>query len=259
MGLRRETVVRRFTRGQEMTNRMTDLNIALVMFDGAEEQDVVGPWEMFWWATTFDNHPEAKDMTEADFSYTFNSDNSRRLPNIFTVAPTTAPITMSSGMRFLADYSFENVPAANVVVVPGGEGARATEKLKANGTLDYIHRIGTAKDTKYVMSVCTGSFVLGHAGLLDGVQCTTYMNQYDRFSREIPSAKLVRNTSINFVQDGKHLTSNGPCSGLATSLRLVEDHVGTRKKDKLRELLSFVYPTAKGLILKDGTLTDHNV
>jgi transcriptional regulator GlxA family with amidase domain len=244
-----------------MTNQMKDLNIALVMFDGAEEQDVVGPWEMFWWATTFDSHPEAKDMTEADFGYTFNTsgNTSRRLPNIFTVAPTTDPITMSSGMRFLADYSFGNVPSANVVVVPGGEGARATEALKANGTLDYIHKLGTQKDCKYVMSVCTGSFVLGHAGLLDGVHCTTYMNQYNRFAHELPAAKLVRNTEINFVQDGKHLTSNGPCSGLATSLRLVEDHVGTRKKDKLRELLSFVYPTAKGLILENGSLTEHNV
>jgi len=245
-----------------MTNQMKDLNIALVMFDGAEEQDVVGPWEMFWWATTFDNHPKDKDMSEEDFSYTFNStpaNTSRRLANIFTVAPTTDPITMSSGMRFLADYNFGNAPKANVIVVPGGEGARATEQLKANGTLDYIHKVGTQKDCKYVMSVCTGSFVLGHAGLLDGIHCTTYMNQYNRFGREIPSAKLVRNMEINFVQDGKHLTSNGPCSGLATSLRLVEDYVGTRKKDKLRELLSFVYPTAKGLILENGSLIEHNV
>lgn len=241
-----------------MTNQMKDLNIALVMFDGAEEQDVVGPWEMFWWGTTFDGLPEDTDVTEDNFSYTFNN-VSRKLPNVFTVAPTTDPTTMSSGMRFLADYTFANAPAANVVVVPGGEGARDTEKLKANGTLDYINKLGTQKDCKYVMSVCTGSFVLGHAGLLDGIHCTTYMNQYNRFAREIPSARLVRDTSINFVQDGKHLTSNGPCSGLATSLRLVEDHVGTRKKDKLRELLSFVYPTAKGLILNKGSLTEHNV
>jgi len=237
---------------------MKDLSIALVMFDGAEEQDVVGPWEMFWWATTFDGHPEDKDMTEADFGYTFNS-TTRRLPNVFTVAPTTEPTTMSSGMRFFADHTFESAPQANVIVVPGGEGARATEQLKANGTLDYINRVGTHKDCKYIMSVCTGSFVLGHAGLLDGITCTTYMNQYNRFEQEIPSAKLVRNTDINFVQDGKHLTSNGPCSGLATSLRLVEDYVGTRKKDKLKELLSFVYPTAKGVILENGSLREHNV
>lgn len=241
-----------------MSNQMRDLNIAIIMFDGAEEQDVAGPWEMFWWATTFDTLPEADDVTEENFSYTFNS-TSRRLPNLFTVAPTTEPLTMSSGMRFLADYTFDDAPAANVVVVPGGEGARATETLKANGTLDFIHKLGTQTDNRYIMSVCTGSFVLGHAGLLDGIHCTTYMNQYKRFEREIPAAKLVRNTEINFVQDGKHLTTNGPCSGLATSLRLVEVHVGTRKKDKLRELLSFVYPTAKGLILENGALVEHNV
>ncbi len=245
-----------------MTNKMTDLNIAIVMFDGAEEQDIVGCWEMFWWATTFDDHPEEKDMTEPDFSNIFGEESagaSRKLPNIFTVAPTTSPLSMSSGMRFLPDFSFADAPPANVVVVPGGVGARATEQLKENGTLGYIHQVGTQADCKYVVSVCTGSFVLGHAGLLDGVCCTTYMNQYDRFEREIPSAKLVRDPSINFLQDGKYLTSNGPCSGQATSLRLVEDHVGTRKKDKLRELLSFVYPTAKGLIYDNGSMIAHNV
>ena len=245
-----------------MSNAMTDLNIALIMFDGAEEQDIVGCWEMFWWATKFDTHPAEKDMTEADFNTFFNRENdggSRRMPNIFTVSATASPILMSSGMRFLADYSLDNAPHANVVVVPGGEGARATDQLRANGTIETIHKLGTQADTKYVVSVCTGSFVIGHAGLLDGVCCTTYSNQYDRFSREIPAAKLVRNPGINFVQDGKILTSNGPCSGLATSLRLVEDYVGTRKKDKLRQVLSFVYPPAKGLILENGSLIDHTV
>jgi len=245
-----------------MTNKMSDLSIAIVMFDGAEEQDIVGCWEMFWWATKFDDHPEDKDITEADFSYTFGEEDqgsSRKLPNIFTVAPTTSPLSMSSGMRFLPDYSFDNAPHANVVVVPGGVGARAIDQLQENGTLRYINKLATQEDSKYVVSVCTGSFVLGHAGLLDGVHCTTYMNQYDRFEREIPSAKLTRNTEINFVQDGKFLTTNGPCSGQATSLRLVEDHVGTRKKDKLKELLSFVYPVAKGLIYDNGMLIEHNV
>ncbi len=53
----------------------------------------------------------------------------------------------------------------------------------------------------------------------------------------------------------------GPTERSTTSVgwRRKRDHVGARKKDKLRELLSFVYPTAEGLILKDGTLVEHNV
>ena len=104
-----------------MSNKMTDLNIALILFDGAEEQDIVGCWEMLWWANRFDNHPADKDMTEADFHTIFNS-GSRKLPNLFTVSATDAPITMSSGMRFLPDYNFNNAPHANVVMVPGGVG-----------------------------------------------------------------------------------------------------------------------------------------
>ena len=244
-----------------MSNKMKDLNIAVVMFDGGEEQDIVGCWEMYSWATEYDDLPEDEEVTEANFAYTFNKAGGvgQSQPNLFTVAHTTSPMVMSSGMKFVADYTFDNAPAANVIVVPGGEGARAIEKLKENGTIDYIRRVGTQVNVKYVLSVCTGSFVLGAAGLLDEVNCTVYMNQYERFGREVPTAKLVRDREINFLQDGKILTSNGPCSGLATSLRLIEDYVGTRKKDKVRELLSFVYPVAKGLIYDNGALNEHNV
>ena len=76
---------------------MNDLSMALVMFDGAEEQDVVGPYEMFWWMTAFQELPTDRPIEESDFSYTFNLKDGTT-PNVFTVAPTTDPIVMSSGM-----------------------------------------------------------------------------------------------------------------------------------------------------------------
>ena len=50
-----------------MSNKMKDLNIAVVMFDGGEEQDIVGCWEMFSWATEYDDLPEDEEVTEASF------------------------------------------------------------------------------------------------------------------------------------------------------------------------------------------------
>lgn len=163
----------------QMSNKIKDFNIAVIMFDGGEEQDIVGCWEMFSWATEYDDLPEDEEVTEANFAYTFNKAGGmgQSQPDLFTVAHTTSPMVMSSGMKFVADYTFDNTPAANVIGVPGSEGARAIEKLKEYGTIDYIRRVGTQEDIKYVLSVCTGSFVLGAAGLLDEVNCTVYMNQ----------------------------------------------------------------------------------
>ncbi|MGP1665630.1 MAG: DJ-1/PfpI family protein [Rhodanobacter sp.] len=237
---------------------MNDLSIALVMFDGAEEQDVVGPYEMFWWMTAFQELPTDRPIKESDFSYTFNLKDGTT-PNVFTVAPTTDPIVMSSGMKFIADFSYETAPPANVVVVPGGHGARNIPALEANGTLDYIKGIANAETCKYVMSVCTGTFVLGAAGLLDDKHCLVYSNQFERFEREVPAAKLVKDGSLSFVQDGRVFTSNGPCSGLATSLRLVEVHCGTGYKNNLRELLAYLAPPVKGAVSENGTLTEATV
>ena len=84
---------------------MNDLSMALVMFDGAEEQDVVGPYEMFWWMTAFQELATDRPIKESDFSYTFNLKDGTT-PNVFTVAPTTDPIVMSSGMKFIARNNF---------------------------------------------------------------------------------------------------------------------------------------------------------
>jgi len=236
-------------------NRLEDLNFAILMFDGAEEQDVVGAWEMFWWGTNFESLPRDKYVTNDEFAHAFGAD--KDIPNVYTVAYTTKPIRMSSGMKFIADYSFDNAPKPDVIVVPGGLGGRNLKVLEDNGTIDYIKKV--VPDCKYVMSVCTGTFLLGGAGVLDGKSCTTYHNQYERFIRENPKAKLVQGEQLSFVQEGNLLTSDGPCSGLATSLRLIELHCGTDYKDMVRNLLAYLVPPVKGILLENGVQKEIHV
>jgi AraC family transcriptional activator FtrA len=104
------------------------------------------------------------------------------------------------------------------------------------------------------MSVCTGTFLLGAAGLLDGRHCTVSSHQYGRFEKEVPKAKLVKDASLSFVQEGNLFTSNGPCSGLATSLRLIEVHCGKGYKNNLRELLAYITPPVKGALVENGKI-----
>jgi hypothetical protein len=78
---------------------MDDLVIAVVMFDGAEEQDIVGPYEMFWWMSLFGKLPPAQPISESDFLTTFTS-REGSWPNLFTVAPTAGPATTDASVRF---------------------------------------------------------------------------------------------------------------------------------------------------------------
>jgi len=144
---------------------MDDLSIAVVVFEGAEEQDVVGPYEMFWWMSLFQDLPPDRPIGESDFADAFYPEDGSP-PKVFTVAPTTDTYRMTSRMRFIPDFSYDNAPAANMIVAPGGRGARDIPALQKNGTIDYIKKVASAPGCKYVMSVCTGAFLLGAAGLL---------------------------------------------------------------------------------------------
>jgi len=242
-----------------------DLSIAVPIFEGAEEQDVVGPVEMFYWMSLFEAlPPDRRPIGEPDFAVDFITESEfaeyfypKVAPKakVFTVAPTIKPYRMSSGMQCIPDFSYDNAPAANMIVAPGGRGAHDIPARHKEGTIDYIKKVANAPGSKYVMSVCTGAFLLGAAGLLDGRHCQVSSHNYRRFEREVPKAKLLKDPSLNFVQDGNLFTSNGPCSGLATALRVVEVHCGTGRKNNLRELIEYKVPPAKGAVAENNKIT----
>jgi putative intracellular protease/amidase len=254
---------------QNVNTCMDDLSIAVPIFDGAEEQDVVGPLEMFFWMSLFEAlPPDRRPIGEPDFAVNFITESEfeeyfypKLAPKakVFTVGPTIRSYRMSSGMQWTPDFSFESAPTANMIVAPGGRGAHDIHARRKEGTIEYIKRVGNAPDNKYVMSVCTGAFLLGAAGLLDGRHCQVSSHNYLRFEREVPKAKLIRDPSLNFVQDGNLFTSNGPCSGLATALRVVEVHCGTGYKNNLRELIEYIVPPVKGALVENGRIANITV
>jgi transcriptional regulator GlxA family with amidase domain len=243
---------------------MDDLSIALLIFEGGEEQDIVGPYEMFYWMSLFEGlPPDRRPIGEPDFTVNFITESEfedyfypKVAPKakVFTVAPAIKTYRMSSGMQWTPDFSYHGAPAANMIVAPGGRGAHDFPARHKDGTIDYIKRVGNAPGTKYVMSVCTGAFLLGTAGLLDGGHYQVSSHYYSRFEREVPNAKLLKDPSLNFVQDGNLFTSNGPCSGLATALRVVEVHCGTGYKNNLRELIEYIVPPVRGALVENGKI-----
>jgi transcriptional regulator GlxA family with amidase domain len=166
-------------------------SIAIVLFDGAEELDWVGPWEVF----TMLSEVEAGSCT------------------VFTVSERGGEVRCAKGLRVLADHSFADCPAADVVVVPGGRGTRAEASNPA--MLEFVKRMNVAQR---MTSVCTGSFVLEAAGLLKGKRATTHWGSIERL-KALGTVEVME--GARFVDEGHIVTAAGVSAGIDMSLYLV--------------------------------------
>jgi transcriptional regulator GlxA family with amidase domain len=174
--------------------------VAFVISEGAVVIDFCGPWEVF------------RDVSIPA------RDNPFRL---YTVSDKTEPIRAGGGMKIVPDYTFANAPAPKVIVIPAQSEPSKT-------MLDWIRQ--STKTTDVTMSVCTGAFVLGKTGLLDGKSATTYHGAFGSFAMQFPKIELKR--GARFVENGNLATAGGLSSGIDLALRVVERYYGRDVAEK---------------------------
>jgi transcriptional regulator GlxA family with amidase domain len=167
-------------------------SIAIVIFDEVEELDFVGPWEVFSYLRSLE-----PDTCE-----------------VFTVSERGGEVRCAKGLRVLADHSFETVPRADVILVPGGMGTRT--EVDNPRMIEYIRRAGA--EAELATSVCTGSFMLERAGLLTGRRATTHWGSLDRL-RALGSVEVVEGQ--RWVDEGTVVTSSGVSAGIDMALWVV--------------------------------------
>lgn len=112
-----------------------------------------------------------------------------------------------------------DVGPGDLVLVPG-TCSNTLDRLDA--PLDWLR--DAAEKGARMASVCSGAFVLGRVGLLDGRRCTTHWNLVDRLRAEHPAARVLENRL--FVEDGNLITSAGVASGIDMALAIVEEDHG---------------------------------
>ncbi len=136
-----------------------------------------------------------------------------RLPDtkVELVARTLAPVTTDRGMQIVPTVTYETCPPLDVVMVPGGPGQQ--DLMEDEAALGFLRK--QAAQAKYVTSVCTGSLVLGAAGLLKGKRATCHWNALEHLKLlgAIPVAEKV-------VVDGDIVTGAGVTSGVDFALKL---------------------------------------
>jgi transcriptional regulator GlxA family with amidase domain len=171
---------------------MTDagrISIAIPVFDRMTALDAIGPYEVLQRIPTF------------DITFVGHAVGEVRTENAML------------GLR--ADATFEELPEPDVIVFPGGIGTRPLEHDER--VLDWVRHAHAG--TRFTTSVCTGSIVLGAAGLLDGLTATTHWSCYRELAAHgaEPSAGRV----VEHL-DRRIITAAGVSSGIDMALRLVE-------------------------------------
>lgn len=181
--------------------------IGIALFDGADELDWAGPWEVLaYWSRW---SPE--DGIEV---FTVAQDNSR-------------PITCAKGLRVLADYSWESAPEIDVLVYPGGRGTR--EQLGDEAVRAWVRAVH--ERARLTTSVCTGAWVLADAGLLAGRAATTHWEDFDQLLAIDGSIDAKR--EARFVDEGDVITAAGVSAGIDMALHLI---VRLHSEDRAREI-----------------------
>ncbi|HEV3299451.1 MAG TPA: DJ-1/PfpI family protein [Planctomycetaceae bacterium] len=162
------------------------VTVAIMLFNGVEIIDYSGPWEIFG-AVGFQVH---------------------------TVAASSGPIRTAFGQRVIPDYTLENCPKTDILLVPGGGIQKAVNHAHL---IQWIR--SRSQESQHVMSVCNGAFFLAKAGLLDGLSSTTIRSSLDRLAKVAPKTKVVRDR--RYVDNGKIITTAGLSAGMDGALHLV--------------------------------------
>ncbi|MEU6810227.1 GlxA family transcriptional regulator [Streptomyces sp. NPDC046831] len=186
--------------------------VAVLVYDGVKLLDVAGPADVFGEA----------NLLGADYRITL-------------VSTTGADVASSIGMRIAADGSAATQPDPDTFLMPGGDIYPRTPVTRdlVEAARDLAARSGR------VASVCSGAFVLGATGLLDGRRATTHWKIADRLAARHPRTRVEPDAI--YVRDGTVYTSAGVTAGIDLALALVEeDHGPGLAREVARSLVVYL-------------------
>ena len=161
--------------------------VVILLFEGVQIIDFTGPYEMFG-AAGFE---------------------------VVTVAATRTPLRTTMGLEVVPAFTFQDAPAAEVLVIPGGAVGRAEQDA---ATLAFVKK--ASAESTLTLSVCNGAFILANTGLLDGLGATTTRGNVAPMARKYPKVKVVGDR--RWVDNGKLITAAGLSAGLDGALHVIE-------------------------------------
>jgi len=199
---------------------MEKKRVGIVLFENIEVLDFCGPFEVF-------------SVTR------LNEERRREDPSPFEVllvAEKKDIVVTTGGMKVIPDHTFKSCPKLDILVVPGGWGTR--KELKNPAMLNWLRMRASKVET--LTSVCTGSMLLGFAGLLDGSHATTHWRSLDWMRESFPAVTVEYDKHV--VEDGRILTSAGISAGIDMALKVVARYYGEAIARATARHMEYPYP-----------------
>ena len=178
-------------------------NVAVVVLDGFT------PFELGVVCEVFGTDRTSQGLPGYDFA---------------VVAGEPGPLRSESGFSIQTPFGLDRLETADLIAIPASGEDRCDRGEWPEPLLLALQR-AVARGTR-VLSVCTGAFVLGAAGLLDGRACTTHWRHADELARRYPAAKI--DPSVLYIDDDPVITSAGTAAGIDACLYLVRKEQGSR-------------------------------
>ncbi|MFU9136843.1 DJ-1/PfpI family protein [Erwinia sp. ErVv1] len=172
------------------------MQVGIFIFDNVEVLDFTGPYEVFTCASRVNQ-------------------GENPLFNVFTVGETLKPIHARAGLKIDPDFSLENHPEIDCLIIPGGV---VSAELNKKNVIEWIAK--QSLNTKITASVCTGAFLLAAAGVLEGKSATTHWEDIADLRAMFPELSVKE--GLRWVDEGATVSSAGISAGIDMSLHLIE-------------------------------------
>lgn len=199
-------------------------NVAVVVYENAQPLDWTGPFEVY---------NDAAHAGEVNGVPAFN---------VYIVSKTKDPVN-AQGLWVKPSYSIADAPKPDIVVFPGGPSSKITDDPEFFAWAKKV-----ALEAEIAQSVCTGAFVLAKAGMLDGLEVTTFHGAIDNLQRSYPKAQVKRGR--RFVDNGKVVTTAGISAGIDGSLHVVARLLGRRAAENVTMYMEYAWSPEPSLAME---------
>ncbi|MAZ27557.1 MAG: glutamine amidotransferase [Cytophagaceae bacterium] len=170
--------------------------IGLLMYNGVLQSEVVATSDVF-----------AKPTEDGE-----------QLFNVITIAENKKPITTEEGLHLVPDYDFKDCPKLTALFVPSAYDMYA--QVHNENILDFIRKKN--EETQYTVSNCGGAQLIGAAGIASGHKIVTWIGGGEQLQKDYPDLKVMDDSTVTYVEDGKFSSSNGNLASYISALELVE-------------------------------------
>lgn len=185
----------------ELSEKLKKLNpdlpiIGLLMYDKVLTTELTAPMDVF---TKF-------------------TEDGKQLFNVITVAETYDFIVSEEGLKMFPDYTLENAPKLDILIVPSAYDMSL--QVKNKNLVDFIR--SQNENTEYTVSNCAGATLIGESGIADGKKIVTWIGGGEDLQKNYPNLKVQDDGNVSYIEDGKFLSSNGNLASYISSLELLE-------------------------------------